>query len=74
MIDTDNNFTDNKTVTFKDDINVYLEWHYVNVPGQKYVSEFSCIGTYGGKSTKEEALFIGYKYKKKEQIENDYPL
>ena len=74
MIDTDNNFTDHKTVTFKDDINVYLEWHYVNVPGQKYVSEFSCIGTYGGKSTKEEALFIGYKYKKKEQIENDYPL
>ena len=72
--DTDTNFTDHKDVTFKDDIIVYLEWHYVNEPGEKYVSEYSTPGVFDKMSTKEKATFEGYKYKKKEQIENDYPL
>ena len=72
--DTDTNFTDHKDVTFKDDIRVYLEWHYVNEPGKKYVSEYSTPGVFDKMSTKEKATFEGYKYKKKEQIENDYPL
>jgi len=72
--DTDTNFTDNKDVVFKDDIRVYLEWHYVNEPGKKYVSEYSTPGVFDKMSTQEKATFEGYKYKKKEQIENDYPL
>ncbi len=72
--DTDNNFTDHKYVTFKDGIDVYLEWHYVNVPGEKYVSEYSTPGVFDKMSTKEKATFEGYKYEKKKEIEKDYPL
>lgn len=73
VLDSNNDFTDSKTVEFNDGITVFLEWKYVNKPGRQYTNIISGAGIHDA-SSKDDAILQGYKYQKTQKIMSDYPL